>query len=200
MRSLACVQLKTVFMNLETMFIYLRTVFVFLLSAVVPFTNSYAWEKYQIPIVDDNEGIHIVLYGKKYGIDFDNKDEESLFVESIVNINAVDNKKQIVEKLWDSSSRDAATEVYNSTSFYEGNRNYYKNISSSDVLFVAKYSNVYMFFVEHEVIGAGLMRREYPAVKENGKYYLTHSQNESVFYRDFSLPFSSIIDRAEKHE
>ena len=102
MRSLACVQLKTVFMNLETMFIYLRTVFVFLLSAVVPFTNSYAWEKYQIPIVDDNEGIHIVLYGKKYGIDFDNKDEESLFVESIVNINAVDNKKQIVEKLWDS--------------------------------------------------------------------------------------------------
>jgi hypothetical protein len=105
---------------------------------------------------------------------------ELQFLGQLIAANA-NGSLQDVLSLWDSRDREAIRKLASDPAVFEGNRNFYRGITSSHLLARISYGNYDIFFVQH-ITKTRTIVKDYPVVHVNGALMATNAlQNDPVF-------------------
>lgn len=86
-----------------------------------------------------------------------------------------------VLRMWDPRDRDAIRKLASDTSIFEGNRNFYRGITSSRLLARISYGTYDIFFVQHIAQNRTVVK-DYPVTHVNGALMNTNAlQSDPVF-------------------
>jgi len=125
-------------------------------------------ERYQ-----DNPLIHIPP-------DSSTSSPEMQFLGQVISTNANGSLDDVL-RMWDPRDRDAIRKLASDPSLFEGNRNFYRGITSSRLLAKVSYGTYDIFFVQHIAQNRTVVK-DYPVAHVNGALMNTNAlQSDPVF-------------------
>lgn len=125
-------------------------------------------ERYQ-----DNPLIHMPQ-------DSSNSSPEMQFLGQVIFTDANGSLDDVL-RMWDPRDRDAIRKVASDPSIFEGNRNFYRSITSSRLLAKVSYGTYDIFFVQHIAQNRTVVK-DYPVIHVNGALMNTNAlQSDPVF-------------------
>jgi len=105
---------------------------------------------------------------------------EMQFLGQVILTNANGSLDDVL-RMWDPRDRDAIRKVASDPSLFEGNRNFYRSITSSRLLARVSYGTYDIFFVQHITQNRTVVK-DYPVTHVNGALMNTNAlQSDPVF-------------------
>jgi hypothetical protein len=105
---------------------------------------------------------------------------EMQFLGQVILTNANGSLDDVL-RMWDPRDRDAIRKVASDPSLFEGNRNFYRSITSSRLLAKVSYGTYDIFFVQHITQNRTVVK-DYPVTHVNGALMNTNAlQSDPVF-------------------
>jgi hypothetical protein len=109
-----------------------------------------------------------------------NSSPEMQFLGQVIFTNANGSLDDVL-RMWDPRDRDAIRKVASDTSIFEGNRNFYRGITSSRLMARISYGTYDIFFVQH-ISQNRTVVKDYPVTHVNGALMNTNAlQSDPVF-------------------
>jgi len=97
-------------------------------------------------------------------------------------------------KLWDVPDRDAIRRTASDPQAFEGNRNFYRGITTSMLLAKMLYGPYEVLFVKHA--GAAPVVKDYPLIRRNGSLYLTNALQRDPLFVYVSTKYAQTLQQA----
>jgi len=112
--------------------------------------------------------------------DSSNSSPEMQFLGQVIFTDANGSLDDVL-RMWDPKDRDAIRKVASDPSIFEGNRNFYRSITSSRLLAKVSYGTYDIFFVQHITQNRTVVK-DYPVTHVNGALMNTNAlQSDPVF-------------------
>jgi hypothetical protein len=112
--------------------------------------------------------------------DSSNSSPEMQFLAQVISTNANGSLDDVL-RMWDPRDRDAIRKVASDSSIFEGNRNFYRGVTSSRLMARISYGTYDIFFVQH-ISQNRTVVKDYPVTHVNGALMNTNAlQSDPVF-------------------
>ena len=112
--------------------------------------------------------------------DSSNSSPEMQFLGQVIFTDANGSLDDVL-RMWDPKDRDAIRKVASDPTLFEGNRNFYRSITSSRLLAKVSYGTYDIFFVQHITQNRTIVK-DYPVTHVNGALMNTNAlQSDPVF-------------------